>query len=76
MWIDGVLDAIHKHLDIVDLTGLQLADFIRECWARRASRPTARELSDRLITLKDSRFSFELRQILQKIIFDTEQFYL
>ena len=47
----GFLDAIHSHLDIVDLAELQLADFIRECWAPRASRPTARELSDRLLRI-------------------------
>ena len=44
------LDAIHSHLDIVDFTGLQLADFMQECWAPRASRPTSRELLDRLTT--------------------------
>ena len=44
------LDVIHSHLEIIDLAGLQLTDFIRECWAPRASRPTARELSDRLTT--------------------------
>lgn len=49
-WENGYdfLDVIHSHLDIVDLAGLQLTDFIRQCWAPRAFRPTARELSDRL----------------------------
>ena len=44
------LDAIHSHLDIVDFTGLQLAEFMQACWAPRASRPTSRELLDRLTT--------------------------
>ena len=38
------LDALPSHLDIVDLRGLQLEDFIRECWSPCASRPTATEL--------------------------------
>ena len=48
------LNAIHSHLDIFDFTGLQLAEFMQECWAPRASRLTARELLDRLTTIQVS----------------------
>ena len=46
------LDAIHSHLDIVDFTGLQLVELMRACWAPSVSRPTSKELLDRLPTMR------------------------
>jgi serine/threonine protein kinase len=46
------IDAIHSHLDMVDFTGLQLVEFMRACWAPCVSRPTSKDLLDRLPTMR------------------------
>ncbi|KAF8494797.1 kinase-like domain-containing protein [Gautieria morchelliformis] len=46
------LDAIHSHVDIVDFTGLQLVEFMRACWAPSVSRPTSKDLLERLPTMR------------------------
>ncbi|KAF8468750.1 kinase-like domain-containing protein [Gautieria morchelliformis] len=46
------IDANPSHLDIVDFTGLQLVHFMRACWAPCDSRPTSKELLDRLPAMR------------------------
>jgi serine/threonine protein kinase len=46
------IHAIHSHLDIVDFTELQLVEFMRACWAPSVSRPTSKDLLDRLPTMR------------------------
>jgi serine/threonine protein kinase len=48
VWQDGSLVAIHSHLDMLNVTGLQLDNFMRTCWAHHKSRPTSGVLLERL----------------------------
>ncbi|KAF8494798.1 kinase-like domain-containing protein [Gautieria morchelliformis] len=57
-WLDPLndytyLEVTPSHLDVVDFTGLQLVEFMRACWAPSVSRPTSKDLLDRLPTMRE-----------------------